>query len=283
MIEEKETEQEFTEIIEEEISEIKLTATQKILLLVIGIVFYFLFVLLFFPYSSFIRYLISKNIQDYKIDYTELNMDFNSILLKDLYFTNEKDIFFTSDAINIKTKLWNLINKKIDANVILNSGSIKIREINSGFKNMELIIKIDNSYDEPLSKWSGEVIVKFKEISLEELWGILKNFSLPEEQKVIKNLNIRITVDKGNYSIKNFTFDNPLFKIQIMGNGTLSNVIENSTVNGSICFIPDSKIEEKNPAIYGIYISAGGSLGGQLCIGIEGNLSNLKFLVNKNP
>ncbi len=277
MIEEKETEQEFTEVIEEEISEIKLTGTQKILLIVIGVVFYFLFVLLFFPYSSFIRYLISK------IDYTELNIDFNSILLKDLYFTNEKDIFFTTDAINIKTKLWNLINKKIDANVILNSGSIKIKEINSGFKNMDLIIKIDNSYDEPLSRWSGEVILRFKEISLEDLWGILKNFSLPEEQKLIKNLNIRITLDKGNYSIKNFTFDNPLFKIQIMGNGTLSNTIENSTVNGSLCLMPDSNIEEKNPAIYGIYLSAGGSLGGQLCIGIEGNLSNIKFLVNKNP
>ncbi|GIX40975.1 MAG: hypothetical protein KatS3mg129_0708 [Leptospiraceae bacterium] len=187
-----------------------------------------------------------------------------------------------SDSFRIENDIWKMINLRIDGKIYLSSGNIKIKESNTRLKNLDLSLKIENSlyeFEKP-SLWSGEIYGKAKEIYFEELWGPLRTFSLPDEQRILKNLDFYVQLNKGNFSIRKFNVKSVLFDISLNANGSFSNsieTIENSTINGKVCLKPNDKLEELNPFIYNIYLGAGGSLGGELCFTLKGTFSNLNF------
>ncbi len=279
----KEEEQEKQEVLEdivEEPVEVKLSWNKKIIIIIVGILSYFLFLFLFFPYTSFIRFIMIKYLKEYKVDFVDLNIGLGSkipIQLTDFYISNDKDVLINGDLIQFKIHLWKLINKEIDGELNLNSGNVKFKEYEFKIKNLTLKSNIKNSYDVPLSNWSGEIGLNLKELFLLELFGPLKTLSLSEDQKNVKNTQILIKVDKGRVNINKFLFTHSLFDVQISGNGRLNDKIDNSTIDTKICFQPNPSLEELNPMIYTLYITAGGSIGGQLCIKMEGTISNINF------
>ena len=281
MIEEQDLEKTDTEeIIEEEYKEIELTWNKKIILIVTGILFYLIFLFIFFPYSTFIRYIITNYVQAIKVDYSELEWDFPFIIvIKDLYLSNDAGILITGDSLRFETGLWDVINLKLKGNISVSSSNLKIKEINTRLKGLKLNLTLDNSISDlnTPSKLNGVISTKMNEIYFEELWGPLKAFSLPEEQRRIKNIDINIQIENGKFSIRKLNFNSELFDANLTANGSLASSLENSSVNGKICFKPNPKLEELNPILYNLYITAGGSLGGEFCIKLEGSFSNLKF------
>lgn len=283
-LENKDLQDQEEEIIQEETQKITLTRTKKIILLVIGVFSYFFFLLFFLPYSNFLKIFLNKSFKDYKIEYSSLELGiFSPIVFKNLYFSNQFDFFLRADQLTLKLNLWKLLNQNLKGEIFIRDGNIKIKDLDVDLNNFIFNVDLDNSYDTPLEKWNGNILLQIKTIDLNELFGPLKNFSLDEEQKKIKNSKISITIVKGNYDIKNFQFDSELFRAKGNFSGNLQTNIAISTISGKLCLVPVQNLEEKNPVIYGIYISAGGSLGGELCLKISGNFSDPKFEVeNKN-
>jgi type II secretion system protein N len=268
------------ELPEEDFQEIELSRNKKIILILSGILSYILFILILFPYSSFLRYFLTKYIEAVKIDYTELQYDFpGDFIIRDLYVSNEKDFLLIGESLKIETNLIHIINLRINGNISLTKGSLKVSEVPIEVTNLKIKINLENSLEElnNLSKFTGEINGKIEKIQLEELWGPLKTFTLPEDQKIVEDLDFGIRFDRGNYNIKKFNLKTKLFDMNLNANGVLSNRIENSSLSGEVCLIPNPKLEELNPMIYSIYLGSGGSLGGKLCIKINGMLSNLKF------
>jgi len=284
MIEEQDLEktekEEEKEELEEEYKEIELTWNKKIVLIVTGILFYLIFLFIFFPYSTFIRYILTNYVQAIKMDYSELEWDFPFIIvIKDLYLSNDAGTLITGDSVRLETGLWDVINLKLKGNISVSSSNLKIKEINTRVKGLKLNLKLDNSISDlsSPSKLNGDITTKMNEIFFEELWGPLKAFSLPEEQRSMKDLDIFIQIENGKFSVRKFNFKSELFDANLTANGSLASSLENSTINGKVCFKPKPKLEELNPVIYNLYITAGGSLGGEFCIKLEGSFSNLKF------
>ncbi len=277
MIEEQDLDKEE---LEEEYKEIEMTWNKKLILIVTGVLFYLVFVFIFFPYSTFIRYILTNYVQAIKVDYSDLEWDFPFIMvIKDLYLSNDSGILITGDSVRFETGLWDVINLKLKGNLSVTLSNLKIKEINTRLKGLRLNLKFDNTLSDlnTPSKLNGEIVTKMNEIYFEELWGPLKVFSLPEEQRRMKDLDIFIQIENGKFSVRKFNFKSELFDANLTANGSITSPLENSSVNGKICFKPNSKLEELNPVLYNLYITAGGSLGGEFCLKIEGQFSNLKF------
>lgn len=270
--------QEIEESIQEETQKITLTRAKKIILIVVGVLSYFFFLLLLLPYSNFLKIFLNKSFKDYKIEYASLELGlFSPIVVKNLYFSNQSDFFLRADQLTLKLNLWKFVNQNLKGEIFIKNGSIKIKDLDTDLNNFILNVDLDNSYDTPLEKWNGNILLQIKAIEFNELFGPLKNFSLEEEQKIIKNSKISIIIVKGNYDIKTFQFDSELFQVKGNFSGNLQTNIAISTISGRLCLVPAQNLEEKNPMIYGIYLNAGGSLGGELCLKIDGNFSQPKF------
>lgn len=279
----KEEEQEKQEILEvetEELLELELSWSKKIITLVMGILSYILFLFLFFPYTPFIRFIIYKNLKEYKVDFMDLDIGLGNkipVQLTDFYVSNEKDVFISGDLLQFKINLWKFINKEIESDFNLNLALIKFKEYEFRLKNLSLKSNLKNSFDVPLSNWTGDLELNLKELVFSELWGPLKTLSLTEDQRDIKNAQISIKINKGKININKFVLNHALFNVQISGNGQFADTLDNSLIDAKICFQPNPSLEELNPMIYTLYITSGGSIGGQLCVKMDGNLSNLNF------
>ncbi|MFN3605368.1 MAG: type II secretion system protein GspN [Leptonema sp. (in: bacteria)] len=275
-------EEEAKETIEEE-QTITLTRYNKIILLVVGVFFYIFFLLAFLPYSHFLKVFLNQTFKNYKIEYSDLELGIVSpIVVKNLYFSNLSDILFLFENLTLKGNLWKfLLSDQIIGEVFISSSNIKIKDFDTYIKNLNGKIHLENSYEVPIEKWSGDFSIQTKSIEFKELFGPLKNFSLPEEQKILRNLRIQITLQKGTYTVKTFQVDSELFQINGNATGNLNSNLSLTTISGKICLTPHQNLEEKNPMIYSIYLSAGGSLGGNLCLMISNNFTEPKIEVEQ--
>ncbi|MDW7976024.1 MAG: type II secretion system protein GspN [Leptospiraceae bacterium] len=263
---------------EEELKEVRITTTQKFILIFVGVFSFLVFTLLLLPYSALIRYALLTFIKEIKIDYVELKLGiFSPIVLKDFYITNEKNFTLTGDEAQLKLNIWKLLGKKIQGNLLVQNGQIKIENIELNLKNARIQALFENSFDEPLNQWKGSIEAKTREIQFKELMGQFKNLPIPDEQKVFRNVNLQIKMDKGSFSIPKSNIDNPLFKISLQGSGNLANDLANSIIDARICLNPNPNLEEINPSIYGFYLTLGGSMGGEWCAKIQGTISNPKL------
>lgn len=280
----KKVEEEDQEILDEGKEVLELTKTNKIILIIIGFLTYVLFLLLLLPYSNLVKGFLKNHFKEYQIEFSNLDLGIISpIIINNLYFSNQSNIVLTSETLTLKINFFSLLlSKRIESEVFSSSGSIKISEFNINVKNLNSKIQLEN-YETPLEKWSGSIIFQVRNVELLELFGPLKNVNLPEDQREIRNFKVQIVLDRGNYSSKAFQLDSELFQIKGSMAGNLSSRIPDTTVSGKICLVPNQNLEEKNPFLYSFYLSAGGSLGGELCIKLSGSIADLKFNVDQNP
>ncbi len=274
--------EEVQESLEEKDLTLELTNTRKIILIVVGFITYFLFLLFLLPYSNLLKNFLKNSFKEYQLEFSTLEFGFFSpTIVKNLYVSNQSNIDVSLETLTLKLNFFSfLLSKQIESEVFSSSGSLKLNELNINIKNFNSKLQLEN-IETPIEKWSGMISIQIKNLELLELFGQLKNFNLPENQREIRNFKIQIVMDKGSYTSRVLQLDSELFQIKGAISGNLFSNISNTTISGKICFAPNQNLEEKNPFLYSLYLGAGGSLGGELCVKISGSLADLKFNVDQ--
>ena len=274
--------EDFSEEEEEEEEEtFQLNPKQKLQLLGILLSSFLFFSLLLFPYQKLARYFFSKLANQISLSTGELDLSFlGTSFIDDISFPLGAGKSIRARQLQIEIPLLSLMGSSVD-------GDTRLKELQYSSETMafaanELLVSLDlEGYSKPPEQWEGSIYIDSKNFNLLQLnIPQLESLGVDLSQMKVESFGLRLGFEQGKLSFDGSQLRSNYFTLKLKGFAQLQEAMAASRLNAEICIFPSPELENINSELMGVYILAGGSAGGELCLKVRGKLSQPDF---QNP
>ncbi len=234
--------------------------------------------LLFFPYGKVLRYLFVSSVQGLPLSYGKLELSIlGSSFIENITYQSPIGVSLVANQLRLDIPLIQFVSDNPNGFMQVSRVYLHSDFLTVSAEKLNIDMDIEN-LSLPFSKWRGAITLDAKRSRIEELnvkalqsAGI--NFSAMDVQK----FNLKLVFDQSGIKFDDSQLISDLFAIKLRGITYVSENVTDSRLDGELCLKPAVDLEEKSSNLMGVYLLAGGTPGGELCLKIKGKLSKPDF------
>lgn len=275
ILEDQELEEEFDEA-EEEKS--RLSGKQRLWLIVSGVVSFFLFLVLLFPFEGILRNVVLKRLgPNLKVEFSAFKLGLiGQTKIDDLSVQSTSGFRLDAESAAADLQKLALLRFSPKGTVRLNGGNFTMGKFSGAFKSLDITMDMSR-LDAPASQWEGTIQVKLDDLQPEQLPDLLSMLPVSGDDLSVQRVTIPLQFRKGTLDFGQSQLQSTLFSVRLEGNGHVGASVLNTSLDGKVCLKPVDDLETRNEGLHGVYMMAGGTAGGELCLKISGVLSSPSF------
>ena len=263
---------------EEEEGGYHFTSKQRLQLFGTIIASFLFFALFLFPYQKLARYSFFKFSKQVSLNTGHLDLSFfGTSFVDDISLPFGEGGGIGARQLEIAIPLLKLIGNSID-------GELRFKELQYfssalAFSMNELFLSLDlERHTLALNQWEGNVNMDGKNFKLLQLnLPQLESLGVDLSQLKVQKLELKLAFEQGKLNFDGSQLLSNYFTLNLKGFSQLKEPVTSSRLNAKICIIASPDLESLNSELMGIYILAGGSAGGELCLKVAGNLLKPDF------
>lgn len=250
----------------------KLSFKQKVFVFLTVVLSFVVFSFVLVPYDLVLReFVLSRFSKMAKVDFSALDINlFSEDEVSNLSVALPNGSSIRAEQVISGLKYRSLISEQLQGAVTLSAVAVNLSGL--GFETSTLQTNFDlANITAAMARWSGRVSVITGRLEFQRLPGFL-SAALPLDDLVVQSLNLNLRMTRGRLNYNDSVIRTNFFQVNLDGDGRLARDFLSSTLNGKLCLKPAQNLEEKNKMLFDFYTLAGGSLGGELCLGLKGTL-----------
>lgn len=273
--EEQGIDEELDESLEEEA---RLSGRQRLWVAVAGVVSFFLFFVLLFPFEGILKSTLQKRLAPaLRLEFTSMKLGLiGQTKIDDLSLQSDGGFRLEAENAVADLKKLPLIRFAPKGTVRLNGGNFGIGNFGGSFKSLDFNLDM-STVTAPPSQWEGTIQIKLDRLEPEQLPELLAMLRATPEELTIERLILPLQFKKGTVDFNQAQIQSPLFTVRLEGTGRLSASLSDTSLDGKVCLRPVDDLETRNEGLYNFYIMNGGAAGGELCMKISGMLMSPNF------
>jgi len=266
---------EFDDDIDE--SDTRLTPRQRVWAFSAGAISFVVFLIVLFPFEGILRSSLQKRLApDVKLEFTSMQLGLLGQTKVEDLSVQSGNFQLEADSLVADLKKWSLLRLAPKGMVRLNGGNFAVGSLSAAFKSLDVNLDM-SSLDAPASDWEGTIQIRLDKVEPEQLPDLLSSLPISADELTIQRLSLPLQFRRGRLDFNQSQLQSPLFTIRLEGGGKVGASLFDTSLDGKICLKPVDDLEVKNEAMFGFYIMAGGSAGGELCMRLSGMLSSPNF------
>lgn len=263
----------------EEEEDYRLTLKQKVLVGVALLVSTIFFSILFFPRDLLLRAVLSRAAPQIKVEFSSASPGLLEQSFQSLRVGLPDGTSFASEDLQSKLSLVSLLNGSANGTVDLSNADYSSTGMSVRGKTAVLKLHV-SGFNEGISGMRGDVVLQATDVGFDRLPQAMAQYVQIEPSRIkVRTVQIPVNFEETGLSIPEGRLTSNLFNIKMRVTGTYrGQVLDSMQLDGSyVCLKPDEKLEQDFPDIFGIYVFAGGTGGGDLCFDIKGTLAQPQF------
>lgn len=251
--------------------------------LLLGAVIFFSFLLFsvfLFPYDHIIRYILTTRVSSPAISYQSLNLSMtgkSEIQALTLRFANGS--IFRSTEVGSTVSIFQA--RRGNFHGVLESTLLEYTGPTFGFRARSGTFDFDltgvlNSegpgFLGPVQDWRGTLAI---EVMGMDILQLPDNIPIPINlsQLEIQGFSTQAAFTDGDIQVQNARLISNLMEIDLTGSIRPGSDTARSPIDGRMCIVPDSTLQEVSPLIWG-YVTMAGSPGERICFLLSGTLGS---------
>lgn len=262
----------------EEEEDYRLTLKQKVMVGVALLVSTVVFSVLFFPRDVMLRAVLSRAAPQLKLEFSAASPGLFEQSFQSLRVGLPDGTSFASEDLQSRLSLISLIGGSASGKVDLVNADYASTGMNVRSKNA--VIKLNMSgITEGVTLMRGDLMIEAADVSFDRLPAAVAQYIQIEPSRIkVRTIQIPVIFEENGLSIPDGRLSSNLFNVKVRVAGTYrGQVLDTMQIDGSVCLKPDEKLEQDFPDIFGIYVFAGGTGGGDLCFEVKGTVAQPQF------
>lgn len=236
--------------------------------------------ILFFPYQKIINYYFFKLINQNALGVGETDLSIMGIShLSNLNYTVNETTGIEATKVAINIPLLSFITNSLDGTVQFND--IYFYSKYASFIAKKAVIVLDlNDFSLPVNEWQGKI-----NINVTGLDGVklkipqLEPLGIDLNEIKINKIVLKLSFDESKLAFDGSEMTSNYFDLKLKGHTHLSQNFSKSRLKNHICITPKPNLETLNPALMGILLAGGASVGTEMCFKLNGTPSKPDFIL----
>lgn len=263
---------------EEEERGYQLDPKQKLQVLGIILSSFLLFGLFFFPYQKLARYFFFSFANQISLGAGQVELNFlSSSFIDDINFSFGTGGGVSARQLKLDIPLLKLMGSSLD-------GGMQFKEMYYFSKALSLsayeaILSLNiKDRSMPPNQWQGNIELETRRFKLLELnIPQLESIGVDLSQMKVQKFELKLSFEQGNLGFGGSQLLSNYFTVNLKGFAQLKEQVASSPLNAEICIVPSPELESLDNKLMGLYILAGGTAEGELCIKVRGQLQKPDF------
>lgn len=262
----------------EEEEDYRLTLKQKVMVGVALALSTVIFSVLFFPRDVMLRGILSRAAPQVKVDFSQASPGLFEQGFQSLRVALPDGTSFASEELQSKLSLISLIGGSASGTVDLLNADYGSSGMNVRGKNAAIKLNL-SGISEGVTGMRGDLLIQATDVSFDRLPAAMAQYIQIEPSRIkVRTVQIPVIFEESGLSVPDGRLASNLFNIKVRIAGTYrGQVLDTMQIDGSVCLKPDEKLEADFPDIFGIYVFAGGTGGGDLCFDVKGTVAQPQF------